>query len=218
MSDDMWSNEEQLEKSDSSLLQNEPLPPPPLNNVLPSALSQKLVEEAVISGIHQGDMMLEVMGNIIARRVSDGIESGTFQQNVKFKVNGVMSQLFSRYFPDVEQSKQQKLIAEAQEETDDLTQFIDRLVSARLEQDKRLIENRQKQEKLLQLEEKRKKKHKQEKLETINNWFFIFLISVGLFSLGLYVGINVLPEGVVCVNNYSPCYWLRFDNQKTTLE
>ncbi len=41
---------------------------------------------------------------------------------------------------------------------------------------------------------------------------------MGLFTSGLLIGINVLPKGVVCVNAYSPCYWLRFDEQKTTLE
>lgn len=183
---------------------------------LPSNLSQKLIDEAVRAGIHQGDLMLEIMGNIIARRVSDGIESGTFQQNVKFKVKDVITQLFPRYFGDLPKLEQEKQIEQI--ETDDLTKFIDNMVSVRLLHDKQQIENRQNQEKLKQLEEKRKKRQRQEKLETINNWFFVFLISTGLFCLGVFVGINVLPSGVVCVNIYSPCYWLRFDNQKTTLD
>lgn len=210
---DLWKSDDESDDSSNFAVPSLPSVPVSTNVPLPSSLNQKLIESAVQSGIHQGDLMLEVMGNIIAQRVSDGIESGTFGQNVKYKMKGVMNRLL----PNLPQSEQEKKIEQIGE-NDELTKFIDRLVSVRLEHDQKLIENRQKQEKLKQQEEKRKKKKKQEKLETVNNWFFIFLISVGLFASGLLIGINVLPSGVVCVNIYSPCYWLRFDGQKTTLD
>jgi hypothetical protein len=187
---------------------------------LPSNLSQKLIDEAVRSGIHQGDLLMEIMGNIIARRVSDGIESGVFQERLRFKVRDVIAQLFPRYFADLSQSEQQKQIKQMGEinDADDLTRFIDRMVSVRLQHDKQLIENRQNQEKVKQLEQKRKKRQRQEKLDAINSWFFISLISLTLLGVGVLVGINILPSGVVCPNNHSPCYWLRFDEQKVTID
>ena len=49
----------------------------------------------------------------------------------------------------------------------------------------------------------------------VNNWTWAVLLILGSFSLGLFIGLNVLPEGVVCPSEYSPCYWLRLDERKS---
>jgi hypothetical protein len=48
----------------------------------------------------------------------------------------------------------------------------------------------------------------------VNNWTWAVLLVLGSFGAGILVGVNVLPAGVLCPGEQSPCYWLRWDGNK----
>ena len=197
--------------------------PNPIRSQLPSSLSQKLVSEAVQSGINQADLLMEIMGNIIAKRLEDGFQSGVFHDRISARLKNFFSQQLVRYFPQENglTGLKQIELPELNDE-DDLTRFIDNLIIARLQlkvqEEEKFVKVEEKKQKLLLQAEKRKKREQREKIDRFNNWFMISVITVSLFGLGVLVGINLLPNGVVCPASHSPCYWLRFDGQKITVD
>ncbi|WP_182670761.1 hypothetical protein [Crocosphaera subtropica] len=102
---------------------------------------------------------------------------------------------------------------------DELTQLIDGIIGERLrlalEQNQQYVEVEAKR---IQVERERSKvfwKKVRTWASFINNWSWAAVIVVGSFSTGIYIGLNLLPSGVVCPSESSSCYWLRIDGRKT---
>ena len=104
-------------------------------------------------------------------------------------------------------------------ESRELTSIIDAIIRDRIviaiEREQRWVEV-QKEKRIVQVQQRHdfwKRVRKWGGL--LNNWTWAIAIVVGSFSFGVFVGLNVLPEGVVCASKYHPCYWLRFDGRKS---
>ncbi|WP_157867400.1 hypothetical protein [Gloeothece citriformis] len=76
------------------------------------------------------------------------------------------------------------------------------------------------QQKLAILAEKRRKRWQMVKQwgNLINCWTWAVVLMAVIFLLGVHTGLNLLPEGVVCKNRESFCYFLRFDTNKRILK
>ena len=106
------------------------------------------------------------------------------------------------------------------ESDNELTRIIDGIIGERI----RLALENNKQNLLLKTTEMQLEKEKSEAFwkrislwaKFFNTWSWISAFSFLVFFMGVTVGINVLPRGVVCRSEFSLCYWLRWDNRKTT--
>ncbi|WP_206818552.1 hypothetical protein [Chroococcus sp. FPU101] len=76
------------------------------------------------------------------------------------------------------------------------------------------------QQKLAFESEKRRKRWQTIRRWTnlINSWTWAVLLMAIIFSLGIYLGVNLIPKGVICSSRESLCYFLRFDGNKRLLE
>jgi len=106
--------------------------------------------------------------------------------------------------------------------SDELAQIIDGIIQQRLlivlaedEQHVKLQE-----QKLVLLSEKRRQHWQalQKWGKLVNSWTGAVALIAIIFALGLYTGLNLLPQGVICKTRESFCYFLRFDHHKRILK
>ena len=190
---------------------------------VPPGISRQMLDEAVKSGIFQADQLMEIIGNIVAKRLEDGFNSGIFHQKISQRLKNFFLERFVLYLPHQEQQEEKVQEIEAKKvlTEDDLTHFLDSLIKARMElkieEEAQFVRTEQERQALEKEKERRNKKKNQERMESLNHWSFGFLLVVGSFALGIHVGLNLLPSGVLCERSFSPCYWFRFDGKKMTI-
>jgi hypothetical protein len=105
---------------------------------------------------------------------------------------------------------------------DELARIIDGIIQQRLlialSEDEAHLQLQQ--QKLAMKSERRRKRWQAIKQwgNLINSWTWAVLLMGIVFSLGVQIGVNLIPKGVICSSRESLCYFLRFDGNKRLLK
>ncbi|MBE9020484.1 hypothetical protein IQ272_31015, partial [Chroococcidiopsidales cyanobacterium LEGE 13417] len=86
-----------------------------------------------------------------------------------------------------------------------------------LKEDTRRLQLEQKQFALAEEKKEKYWKNVQRWGRLLNTWIWTIAYTVVIFSLGATLGLNFLPDAVLCHDNHSLCYILRLYGTKATL-